>query len=141
MADNPQTMIKHYNDLTRDEILSIQGRELDTLVAEHVMGFKFEVDKVKGLSRWVGYGAYGEAHTPPMAWKKWEYRVPPYSKDISAAWEVAEKFHQFTVMRSRGWEKQYYCCIWVGITGEQWSATAKTAPLAICRASLLAVME
>lgn len=78
------------------------GRELDALVAEKVMGFRFEVDKAKGVSRWVGYGAYGETHTPPMAWKKWSYKIPPYSTDISAAWEVWEHY------RPKNWAMSLY---------------------------------
>lgn len=51
----------------------IPGRELDALVAKHIFPDKF----IKGTT----YSFPGEI--------KWEY--PPYSTDISAAWEVVEK--------------------------------------------------
>ena len=77
--------------LTREQILAMEPRrELDALIAEKVMGFKCEIDKGRQVVQWSAMGAYGEWHTPPMAWKKWSYNVPPYSTDISAAFEAEE---------------------------------------------------
>lgn len=122
--------------MNRQDILDMSvGTVLDISVAEKVMGFKFEADKVTGRTCWVGYGAYGEAHTPPMAWVKWNYRVPPYSTDISAAWEVMEKFNHVEVEIAK-FENIYVVCIDSG-----YYVRCKTAPEAICKAALLAVME
>lgn len=114
MSDNPQTMIKHYNDLTRDEILSMQGRELDALVAEKVMGwtYKTEFDKL----------------------------FKP-SESISAAWEVVERLkfmkNHIDVFTSKngkwGVEVSKEDAVYV-------REFAITAPEAICKAALLAVM-
>lgn len=62
--------------------------------------------------------------------------TPNYSTDIAAAWEVFEKFradgNEVSITSSpKGWE-----CLISSTAGY-----AKTVPLAICRAALLAVTE
>ena len=73
----------------------------------------------------VGYIVYPDA-------KKHGFIVcPKYSTDIKDAWEVLEKLNltDFTIEKAGA----HYC---VNLTIE--SACAETAPLAICRAALLA---
>ena len=98
--------------MTRDEVLALKpGSKLDLLVCEKVM-------------KWI---------TP------WEPFFP--STDISAAWEVVEKMseqwpqYQLTKIED-GWSVMW------GFDGYGWpEATGKTAPEAICKAALMAVMD
>lgn len=62
--------------MTREDILAMKpGRELDDLVARKVMGWTYT--RVED-----GFG-----HPPGKGFE----RIPLYSTDIAAAWEVAEK--------------------------------------------------
>jgi hypothetical protein len=128
--------------MPRDEVLGLKpGRELDALIAEKVMGFRCVVDKGNGNVSWIAYGVYGETHTPPMAWKKWNYKVPPYSTDIAAAWEVVEKMSEQWPQYQLAKIEDGWSVMW-GFDGYGWpEATGKTAPEAICKAALLAVMD
>lgn len=113
------------------------GRELDALVAEKVMGNTLAP----------GPGAMGIVVNITEL-----KRIPPYSTDIAAAWEVVEKIGEgFTLGRS--WEK------WVctSVPGDMWGCYidepgryemlndgdyfewADTAPHAICLAALKAI--
>ena len=138
--------------MNRDEILKMEaGRELDALVAEYVMGDE--------LARQVGAPEYA---TRDMAMDAgdmslegmqigdfdWEQIEPyPYSTDIAAAWDVVEMMRNKVIYKypvcpniiyhhTDGlWHCEYFSGDWMR------NATAPTAPLAICRAALLAVME
>jgi hypothetical protein len=104
-------------------------------------GYKPVIDTITEYNGWgvVNREVYGE-----------ETEFPSYSTSIVAAWEVLEKMHDDkgaiaeVIMEYDG---TYWC--WIGkdvpdgagtkeFVG---SANADTAPLAICRAALLAVME
>ena len=87
--------------MTRDEILNMPaGREMDSLVAEKVMGRpKLELQDAR-----CPYCGEEMHYTIERAWcmdcKEWRYSpYKEYSSDISAAWEVVEKLFE------RGW----YC--------------------------------
>jgi hypothetical protein len=116
-------------EMTREEILSMEaGRELDALVAVEVMGW--HNDHEVPYYDWVQ-----ESNEVIHISKRWSP-----SSDIGAAWEVVEK------MIANGWwntDIGFGSGIVVsfddGSTTHQ--AKADTAPLAICRAALLAVME
>jgi hypothetical protein len=99
--------------MTRDEVMNMSvGREMDVTVGYHVM----------------------DLHAPPEIY-------PDYSTDIAAAWEVVNKSSSFMVTmqdEDLGYTKWY--CEYATETG-YFEAEADTAPLAICRAALLAVME
>lgn len=111
--------------MTRDEILNMPaGRELDALIAEKVMGLKvdYEFDEVL------------EPRVPFLVDKydEWGY-LPNYSTDIAAAWQVVERFESHCTMNNvHG--------IWECYLPDFAIGKDKTAPLAICRAALLAVM-
>lgn len=106
-----------------------EGRDLDALVAEKVMGWKY-------------YPASAGTMQPinPPYWinpdrqsldaiEDWP---PSYSTDIDAAWEVVEKLagtFRLEYEKYSDWD----CELGLG------SAHAKTAPLAICLAALKAV--
>lgn len=110
------------------------GRELDAVVAEQVCGWT----GVYWLDRETPVGS----HKPAPA-----QRVSNYSTDIAAAWLVVER------MRLQGWHYSIdshgavtgnTSCGFTRGTGvdqpmEAFGAEADTAPLAICRAALLAV--
>lgn len=130
------------------------GRELDALIAEHVMGWIYS-DAWKQL---VPFG-----HADPPLWSEWEwdidkaeftkhpvnmmsgvsYRgdkpyIPEYSTDIAKAWEVVEKMGSYkieTMHHANG--TKHRVSFWNGMMG--FPVEAETAPLAICRSALLAM--
>lgn len=119
--------------MTRDEILAMQaGREMDALVAVKVMGWELQ-------QRFHSLGGYtvvvDGAGTDRFMWhnlpdvSSGQKRWSP-SADLSAAWEVVEK------MQSSPMEWYFWHCQFFGRMGY-----ADTAPLAICKAALLAVLE
>lgn len=117
----------------------MSGRELDAAVAREVMGWwSVYYDDETFTDEWSGRP--GDKHAA-RAW------VPPYSTNIAAAWEVVDELvHRFhTVVKGpfhvgSDWFAGFTP---VGVTG--WNgrpdhkASGSTAPLAICRAALLAV--
>ena len=106
--------------MTKDEIMNMPaGREMDTLIAKSIFG------NVK------------------KSWD-WEFTLPSYSTDISAAWRVVEKMSDAGSIFSVFISQSYTSDGW-GVTIEnafvRYDVVAGTAPLAICRAALLAVMS
>jgi hypothetical protein len=100
--------------MTRDEILKMEaGWEMDAKVGALIMGKK----------------------------KLIEFDCFEPSTDISAAFEVLEKLGEVSWSLSPCWSlgtgKRVGFSFWIG--GE--TTVAPTAPLAICRAALLAVMD
>lgn len=142
--------------MTREEILAMKpGRELDCLVAEHIFGYwwadgpKYDYD---GPCEW-------ERILVPPAISREEmkrYNFPPkgkipktffvheeYSTDIAAAWEVLIHIGMQGQVGFSGGD-DWFCEIDSGWhddgTAKNFKATGYTAPEAICRAALLAVM-
>jgi len=115
---------------TREQIQRMPvGREMDVLVEQYVFGKKI---------RWM----QDEWSDPVPVSGDHGYIIDKYSNDLLAAWEVAEKFPSFQVTKMHDvelpWAKEeMYRAI---VKGNKYVAHAKTAPLAICRAALLAVM-
>lgn len=130
--------------LTRKKILAMKpGIELDALVAEKVMGWRYKETVYSG-----------GAVLSPAQWIKpngWPVDiVPHYSTDISAAWEVVEKMSKthFSEMAMTeledgtwGWMARFIRVLNEPYTVKGYRATAKTAPEAICKAALLAVID
>jgi len=129
------------------------GRELDALVAEKVMGWHDPQDpewngwKDCGLLIWQD-SMIRPRDKPPVnskaGWMAYGVvdRVPAFSTDIAAAWEVVEKLHQRfpTIHLSLGAPNQRWYCSFFGTVDDKGSALeADTAPLAICLAALKAV--
>ena len=115
------------------------GRELDTLVAEKVMGWEATAD-----------GLYWDARQKrtrlvlgsAIAKKREEMGIengPGFvfapSTDIAAAWEVVEKADLWSLYGSIG-DGPYRACI--QFEDREGLMTADTAPLAICLAALKA---
>ena len=110
--------------MTREEILAMKpGRELDALVATKVMGYKTPYND-----------SFIQVEDGMM-----HYFDP--SENITAAWEVVEKVGQSAevkVFNRSGWT----CYISSNLDlGFNFRATGETAPEAIAKCCLLAVME
>jgi hypothetical protein len=109
------------------------NRELDAVVAEKVMRL-YDVHKA-GNGEWV----YRDE-------KGFLTKLPHYSTDIAAAWQVVEKMRMMwgeVALRTDGyrWEFDGYRWGfgWEGDEGIWGHATADTAPEAICFAALEAI--
>lgn len=110
------------------------GKELDALIAEEVMGYEVvecddDIITIQSMSGWV--------------------RVPDYSTDLAAAWQVVEKLDQ---MMPKTWSFSLHgsgteWCVGIdsndgqflqNAAGVQIYQQAETAPLAICLAAIKA---
>lgn len=137
------------------------GRELDALVAEKVMGLQVETDPLKYFSGAAvaehveHFGKYRRVESIsggadiPLFWK-----LPHYSTDISAAWEVVEWFRKnkkalgfsFDVhwldpdWRIENYDTGYSGYLYRGWKeGQEFDVQSSTFPHAICLAALKAV--
>lgn len=123
--------------MTRDEILSMSaGRETDVLIAEKVMGWTRAHVGSFGTQFW---------NTPNESIKA-EPAIPDYSTEIHAAWDVIEVLERdWEVEISTGHNfrdypgQSYGCRIANKRVLSVMFCLAESAPLAICRAALLAV--
>jgi hypothetical protein len=126
--------------MNRDEILAMPaGREMDALIAEKVMGWTLgEPHEIHGwmmhgmvtVRDWVGStNDAGITHI-----EKWSP-----STDIAAAWEVVEKLGDKFDELERGDGGEFWMCVVYPDGFIPCVARAETAPLAICRAALLAM--
>jgi hypothetical protein len=123
--------------MTRDEILKLSGHEIDAMIAKDVMGWL----EIYHPDRWINENDLAK-------------ELPHYSTDMSDAWDVVEKIKSW----GEGWCPQIYWDDndglepgdWVAEFNKYWKvendyrhteAVADTAPLAICQAALLAVIE
>lgn len=132
-----------------EEILKMEaGREMDALVGENPMGLipcdKWEYCNLgsmggPALRKMCGHNnCYPTQEIPVMGGKVGG--CPEYSTDISAAFEVVEKLDSCLYLKEHGrdgtWEA-FFC----GANETAWIGRGETAPLAICRAALLVMME
>lgn len=146
----------------REKILTMEPwRELDSKVAEIVMGWVAWEEK-RGEYLHVIFQKPGDRE-PYRSERNWEQAATRYrqisfseidhhkhivhgmrdfSTDISAAWEVVEKFHEVSVKRFETMKgHRYWCKIEIDYDSEPIIAQGDTAPEAICKAALLAVMD
>ena len=117
------------------------GRELDALVAEKVMGWSYQ-DFPDGPCPHVKHW-YATSPCPNDAMDpSWRGRLPCFSTDIAAAWEVVEKDDGWGFdWRLKRWaaSSKPWTCIADRITdSRRFYVEAVTAPLAICLAALAA---
>ena len=145
--------------MTRDEILNMQaGSGMDMLVAKWVMGYTIVGEP--GTDWYLADGWKTMIDTVCFLREKFGATVASKagfghfhpSTDIAAAWEVVEKFaHTSRNLKAREMQFSHF---WINAYPDgHWNcslgqdnhpvidAQADTAPLAICRAALLAVME
>lgn len=134
-------------NITREEILAMPaGAEMDAMIAEEVMGWHLVVEED---TNWKRYWHDDENHYQHMAAKDGDnygdgedfhliFWHP--SQSILWAWDVVERLDSsFSLARAwlledANWKGYSF---WVGGV----SAFGETAPLAICRAALLAVID
>lgn len=116
------------------------GRELDALIAEKVMGLELKQPDKTNYRRdtWV-YAINDYTDEGPV----YVVDCPEYSTDIAAAWEVLEKLSDSQITVNRHMHSGYTVGVFEKVQGisiqEKCSASAATAPLAICLAALKAV--
>lgn len=108
------------------------SRKIDTLIAEHVtmLTSKYVSDFYENGGDTWWYTPEGKSLT----------RIPDYSTDISAAWEVIEKVKEF-IRVGRNIKGRWWCEIErLSYQGEPdtWFVLEDTAPMAICIAALKA---
>lgn len=116
---------------TQSKISKIEaGRTMDTLVAKRVFG----LDVVASSN---GFYFENNGKFPGRAPL---LELPRYSTNIAAAWKVVENLtsdYEITITRATGYKVG---CLFIVGASEDWIfSEAETAPLAICRAALLAV--
>lgn len=137
-------------NLTKEEILAMEpGRKMDELIDKLVFRHNNYRAKMLKWSRYVFRESWDDPNSYYDEWHRsqeigpWEYDGPKYSTDIAVAWEVFTKW---------GWQgdvcfcgDEWHCEIMYGFDpagyGVYEKAEAKTAPEAICKAALLAVLE
>jgi len=118
--------------MTRDEILNMPaGRAMDSIIESAI------------------FNNMCVAYSGTVLYENWFYdkagngfQAPPkyYSTNISAAWEVVEKYKD--KFESMYYEFGKWVVLWAFNSDDgAESIKAETVPLAICRAALLAVME
>ena len=109
------------------ETTQFTKREIDRLIAERVMGWT----NLYAQGARFGTSPKGKSHSI----------IPPYSTDMSAAWEVVEKLRQSGYQGKLDWatpELGYECYFWSSSLppNEMQCPRTQTAPLAICLAAL-----
>lgn len=101
----------------------MKNRELDVLVAKHVM--KLDVEAAVA----------GQILDDDCGCK---IEIPHYSTDIAAAWDVVEKLKIKGFDFVLHWKTAWECIFWFG--RDKWfESNCETAPRAICLAALKAV--
>lgn len=107
--------------------VKVAPREIDRMIAERVMG-------------WTNLSITGTPFgTTPEG--KVHRIVPPYSTDMSAAWEVVERLRLLGYQGGMNWARSRsgYECTFESLPispDERRFSKAETAPLAICLAAL-----
>jgi hypothetical protein len=99
------------------------SREIDALIAEHVMGHSYGV----------GTAVAGIWYPRP------DGSIEPYSTDIAAAWQVVEKVKDTLTGFGMVWhpEKQKWHVMYNYVDfNKPYFSEADTAPMAICLAAL-----
>jgi len=119
-------------ELAPDAILVLPaGRELDAIVAEKVMGMRV----LRHADGSISEGGQGNERVRRDA------KIPMYSTSIAAAWEVVEKLLSGgrSIVMTCGIDSLPTFFVRIGDDPGEFVAE-NTAPLAICRAALKAVM-
>ena len=151
--------------MNENEIRNMEaGCTMDALVAERVMGWRYSPG-------WECHIPPEQIAMPDEMWTDWQHDagefwkepikehhvsgivysgdfskiiMPQWSRDIAAAWEVVEKMAELIGPISVAWGSfgtEGNMASVMALVGIPPGVVAPTAPLAICRAALLAVME
>ncbi len=123
---------------------TLPGRTLDIQVAKQLFGIYCAKDDRRDREQWFLFDRnkkqlYGGCY--PTSESCWQHaELPEYSTDIEAAWKVVELCRPYIKLDARGMGgdngPEWMVTIWYGY-GEV-SVYAPSAPLAICRAALIA---
>lgn len=145
--------------LTREQILEMPaGPKMDALVAEHVFGLARKIRPAgEALTEPVTVYTDNRFYSDGSHFRRQlerDPRVKPrsYSTDIAAAWEVVERLREMFghVVLSAGYlgyrcgeppPCDSYDCMELGSHEWRQPRAEPTAPLAICRAALLAALN
>lgn len=139
--------------MTHDEIMKLEaGRELDKLVAEHVMEWRIYegapapawMRETENGLEWVGFWP-DEPNEEDYGWSFGLLGTAVFmpSTDIAAAWQVVEKLRNdgYSDYHEYGEDKTPWWLFMKPDGHYDYCAEAETDPLAICRAALLAVID
>lgn len=139
-ATSLQSVVRMEGNMNREEILAMEGRELNKAVGERIFGFEVKdfwavEPKPADYSYHMRVSPHGEA---------WDL-LPHYSEDISAAWRVVEYLSKqgfrFDLVIVPGARQRYYCNICPSKIGGGKRQTGlvlgDSMPEAICKAALL----
>ena len=119
---------------TRDEILTMEaGREMDALVSEKVMGYQRGDELEWSRAYWVDKSDPKTFRILGLIEDTYDELAWSPSTNIDEAWMVLEKFTDVDIEKAG---ENYRVTINVFA-----QADAHRAPLAICRAALIAVLE
>lgn len=115
-----KTKQKRY--LVRKEQVELKERDIDKLVAVQVLGYEIKYDNIVRDGRRSG--------------------IPSYSGKIEYAWQVVEKMRKdydfwFELTAPEAFSLKTKC--YFQLDGIEVSAVCETAPMAICKAALLAI--
>ena len=126
------------------EILNLKGRELDALIAKHVMGWEIGIGGDLAHNKEVGISYAIDKEYLSLAFVQGFFP----STDIAAAWKVVEK------MQADGWMFKMVSCIddceatflyeVPKTAGSKWvwhEAYGEDDPCTICHAALIAIMD
>lgn len=144
--------------LTREEIINQRpGRQLDRWIQEHVFNWvpwaeqrgdylvvtfqkPGEREPYRGSQNWESqmerYSIIQFSEIDPM--KHAVYGDKDWSTDISAAWKVLDKVIEMGMEVNVGYYQKWDCAL--DYRSTQWNEQADTAPEAICKTALLAVL-
>ena len=128
--------------MSREAIMELKnGRETDILVGEQVMGWQVETDSAR-LKR---LDHYFSSSKNAKWWRKpdggGDDILPPYSSDLTAAWQVVEQMNRRgqTVFILKTFEANQVAFNHPDVTSPDY-VIEKTVAGAICKAALVAVL-
>lgn len=106
------------------------GPNMDRMIAEQVLGWKRGKMYGNRNGEWIIPGRENDTH--PRTWDQ----TPRFSTDILAAWMIVGHMQYIHLMQCKSLDGMFKCEMRSG--SEDYSTWAETAPLAICRAALIA---
>lgn len=146
--------------MTRDDVMALEGRELDMVVAERVFGLKRETTRIQWPRIEVtvfespgtgGMVYYYHPDDPDVCLGRhkdgfWAmlHPLPQFSSDIAWAWLVVERMRKlgfcYYLDDHEGTHKAVFARINRSrqVVGPHYRAESESAPLSICHAAVLA---
>jgi len=118
------------------------GGKMDALIAINVIGLN-EILLDNALCPYCGMEMWhGKDRSRCSNCNEWRYSpYKEYSEDISAAWEVVEKVEWMSITKTQTGSPNFLMGLLYFVEVNGYVIYAETAPLAICRSALLAIMK